>query len=278
MNAADGEIRHQTGYLNAEDGTRLFWQGFEPAGEHRSVVALVHGYNSRSDYLLPMMWSLAEAGLACYAIDYRGHGNSGGMPCHVFRFNEYLMDVQTLCRHVSERAGEREIFLLGNSLGGLIVSHYGLVHPDQLRGVVLTAPFFGPAFQVPRFLDLCAQAASRVCPTYCVGLPRKYQDQPERVTLRWWTETLSAQQLFHRQAERFRVPVLMLHGQRDGVACPRTARSLFERFGSRDKTFRIIPEARHSDLDPGCGPDWWYEVREWLSRRVERAPLHCSAS
>lgn len=270
MRKADGEIRHQTGYLQADDGTQLFWQSFQPAGEHRSVVALVHGYNSRSDFLLPMMWSMAEAGLACYAIDYRGHGRSAGVPCHVFRFSEYLSDVQALCRHVSECAGEREIFLLGNSLGGLIVSHYGLLHPDQLRGVVLTAPFFRPAFRVPRLLDLCAQAASRVAPTWCVRLPRRYQEQPDRVTLRWWTETLGAQQLFSRQAERFRVPVLLLHGQRDGVACPRVARSLFDRLGSRDKTFRILPEAHHNDLDPNWGPDWWNEVREWLSRRVDR--------
>jgi alpha-beta hydrolase superfamily lysophospholipase len=94
------------------------------------------------------------------------------------------------------------------------------------------------------------------------------------VSLRWWTETLRAQQLFQRQAERFRLPVLMLHGQKDDVACPAVARELFERLGSRDKTFRILPGARHGDLDPIWGPDWWSEVRDWLTRRVDRAAMH----
>jgi alpha-beta hydrolase superfamily lysophospholipase len=224
-----------------------------------------------------MMWSMAEFGTASFAIDYRGHGKSEGRPCHVLRFSDYLFDVKALCRLVSERAGDREMFLFGNSLGGLIASHYGLLHADQLQGVVLTAPFFGPAFRVPRFVDACARVAGALLPNCCVDLPRRFLDQPHRVSLRWWTETLRAQQLFRRQAERFRLPVLMLHGQKDDVACPTVARELFERLGSRDKTFRILPGARHGDLDPIWGPDWWSEVRDWLTRRVDCPSLAASA-
>lgn len=268
------EIRHESGYLRASDGTRLFWQGVSPAGEHRTVVGMLHGYNSCSDYLLPMMWSLAEAGTASFAIDYRGHGKSEGTPRHVSRFTDYLSDVSALCGHVSARAGEREIFLFGNSLGGLIASHYGLVHPDQLRGVVLTAPFFGPAFRVPCLVDFCARAAGVVFPNCRVAVPQRFPDQPRQISLRWWVETLRAQRLFWKDAERFRLPVLVLHGQEDAVACPSVARELFERLGSRDKTFRILPGARHGDLDPIWGPDWWSEVREWLTHRVDQRHYH----
>ena len=258
--------RHESGFLEAEDQTRLFWQGLEPEGGHRAAVALIHGYTCSSDDLLPMMRHFADQGLACYAIDYRGHGRSQGVPRHIFRFSEYLTDVRALCRHVGERAEERSVFLFGNSLGGLITSHYGLVHPDQLRGLVLTAPFFGPAFQVPRILDMVARAATYLCPT--LRIPRRSESLPDYVTIRWWTETVAAQQAFRRQAANFRVPLLLLHGQEDGVACPRTARSLFERLGSRDKTFRFLPGARHRDLNPVCGPTWWSQVTDWVMQRV----------
>lgn len=266
------EIRHESGYLHASDGTRLYWQGVSPVGRHRTVVALLHGYNSNSDYLLPMMWSLAETGTASFAIDYRGHGRSDGTPRHVSRFGDYLKDVAALCRHVSRRAGERSIFLFGNSLGGLIASHYGLVHPDQLRGVVLTAPFFGPAFRVPRVVDFCARAAGVLFPNCRVALPRRFREQPHQISLRWWVETLRAQRRFRQEAERFRLPVLVLHGQEDAVASPSVTQELFARLGSRDKTFRVLPGAQHGDLDPIWGPDWWCEVREWLLRRVARVP------
>lgn len=265
LGSAENIVPHN-GYLTAPDGTRLFWQGLEPGPEVRGSVGLVHGYSASSDYLLPMMHGLAEQGMACYAIDCRGHGRSEGVRQHVFRFQEYLSDVRTLCAHVRRRAGEGRVFLYGNSLGGLIGSLYGLSHPDQVDGLVLTAPFFGPAFRVPRVLDCCGRAISLMCPR--LRVPRGRPDLPAHVTLRWWTETVRAQQVLRRLAPKFTLPVLILHGQADGVACPAAARSLFERLGSRDKTFRIVPGASHRDLDPVWGPECWNEVREWLARRV----------
>ncbi len=64
------KLVRQSGFLEAEDGVWLFWQGVEPREERRASVALIHGYNSSSNYLLPMMHSLAEQGFACYAMDY----------------------------------------------------------------------------------------------------------------------------------------------------------------------------------------------------------------
>ncbi len=270
METVAGELRTDSGFLESEDGTRLFWQGVEPCDELKGAVALLHGYNSRSDYLLPMMNRLAQDGFACYAIDYRGHGRSEGLPCHIFRFREYLMDVRTLCRHTAERAERRRTFLFGNSLGGLIASHYALRHSDQVYGTILTAPFFGPAFRVPGPLDACGRLVSYVCPTFRV--PRRHPDLPEHVTLRWWTETVAAQQVLFRHAHKFTLPTLILHGQKDGVASPTVAQAYFERLGSRDKTLRMLPGARHRDLDPAEGKAWWNQVTEWLMVRSGRIP------
>lgn len=260
------ELRHESGFLTTEDGAELFWQGLSPRNDARASVALVHGYNSFSDYMLPMMASLARQGLACYAVDYRGHGLSEGLPRHVFSFQEYLADVQALCRHVSDRAGDQQVFIFGNSLGGLISSVYGLFHPDQLSGTVLTAPFFGPAFRVPRVLDYCARAVSYCHPRF--RIPRRHAEQPEHTTVRWWTETSTAQQVLRQQAEKFTLPVLVLHGQKDPVACPIAAASMTERLGSKDKTFQLLPEAGHYDLDPCRGSSWWSQVCDWLLART----------
>src|SRR5688500_18099623 len=106
---------HQSGYLESEDEGMLFWQGIVPNDGHRASVAMVHGFNSSSNFMLPMMKHLAEQGRACYAIDNRGHGRSQGVRRHIFRFGEYLSDLRTLCDHVSRRAGTGDVFLFGNS-------------------------------------------------------------------------------------------------------------------------------------------------------------------
>jgi alpha-beta hydrolase superfamily lysophospholipase len=267
METIETPWRHQSGYVKTHDGVRLFWQGLEPRGGSRGAVAALHGCNSSSDYMLPMMSSLAEQGFSCYGVDYRGHGRSEGLAGHIFHFRDYLTDVEALCRHAAERSNGQGLFLFGNSLGGLVASLYGLMHPVYLRGVALTAPFFWPAFRIPFHLNLCARALSLLHPT--MRVPRRRADQPEHITLRWWTETLTAQQVWRRQAEKFTLPVLILHGQEDAVACPAAAYSLFRRLGSRDKIFGIFPGARHDDLDPCWGPRWWNKVGAWLTRRVE---------
>jgi acylglycerol lipase len=258
--------REESGFIQSCDGTRLFFRALEPEVGHRGTVALLHGYNSSSEFLVPMMRRLAGEGFACYGVDYRGHGRSEGPPRHVARFDEYLRDARALYRYAGERSGSERIFLFGNSLGGLVVGLYGLLRPERVEGAILTAPFFYPAFRVSPALNTCARLTSLVCPT--LRLPRQRPDQPEIITLRWWTETLGAQARFWRQAEQFQVPVLMLHGQRDDVACPRAAARLFRRFGSRDKVCRLIPWARHADLDPSRAPAWWDPIRYWLDSRA----------
>jgi lysophospholipase len=267
ISAAREGLVHEAGFLTAADGTRLFCQELSPHGPVAAWVALVHGYNSFSDWLMPMMAAFARKGLACCAIDYRGHGLSEGVPNHVFRFQEYLEDAEALCRHTVERAGQQPVFLFGNSLGGLIASHYAVSHPERLRGLALTAPFFGPAFRVPRVMDLCARAASYCRPTLCI--PKQHPEMPERMTFRWWTETLRAQQWLWRRANHITSPVLLLHGERDIAACPRTARLMLRRFASQDRTFRRLPGATHQDLDPCAGEAWWSEVAGWMLERTD---------
>jgi len=72
------------------------------------------------------------------------------------RMRQYLADAGALCHHVVERATGRDVFVLGNSLGGLIAAHYAVLHGDTLGGVIMTAPFFGPAFRVPPLAMLYA--------------------------------------------------------------------------------------------------------------------------
>ena len=269
------DLIHETGFLTAEDGTQLFCQGLAPRAGFRAAVALLHGYNSFSDWSLPMMAALARHGLACSAIDYRGHGLSDGLQLHVFSFREYLADAGALCRHVAQQADGRPLFALGNSLGGLILSHYVLHHPDTLQGVILTAPFFGPAFHVPPLAALFASVTGLCRPTQ--RIPRHHPDLPEYITYRWWVETTRAQQWFRRRAAQFNVPVLVLHGEEDRIACPRTAAELVGRFAVTDRTFRLLPGCGHCELDPCRSEGWRDEVRDWILQRAGTARPGCAS-
>lgn len=245
---------------------RLFVQWLRPSGRVRGAAAFIHGFNSAGDYQLPLMGCLAEAGFACYAADCRGHGRSGGEKCQILSFDEYMEDAAALTGFVTARE-ERAPFLFGNSLGGLIASIYAARQPEgRLRGVLLTAPFYAPAFKLPLYASALITAVSRWMPS--CRLPRRHPRQPPIVTMRWWTETRRAQALWKRESAIFRLPTLILHGAEDRVACPAASFDRFSRMQSADKEIGFLPGAGHEDLDPSWGPEWWPTARRWLLDRT----------
>ena len=70
------------------------------------------------------------------------------------------------------------------------------------------------------------------------------------------------------QAERFRLPLLMIVSGRDPVVDPKTTLAFFERIGSADKTLKVFPEMLHEPLNE-VGREAVVEVIvEWLARHV----------
>lgn len=107
----------------------------------------VHGYN---DYFLQaeLADSVTVWGLDFYAVDLRKYGRSlveGNRRFEVRDISEYYADIDTALA-IMQRAGVREVVLMGHSTGGLIVSSYladtseSGRHP-LLRGVILNSPF-----------------------------------------------------------------------------------------------------------------------------------------
>jgi len=63
----------------ARDGAQLAYRRYAPAAGAavRGSVVLVHGSSANSQSVHPLAQSLARAGFAVYALDIRGHGDSG---------------------------------------------------------------------------------------------------------------------------------------------------------------------------------------------------------
>jgi pimeloyl-ACP methyl ester carboxylesterase len=89
-----------------------------------------------------------------YAVDLRGHGESGrGLP-HGYVLDQYVADTICFCVDIARAP----VALVGHSLGGVIAFEVAAARPDLVRGVVLIDPplFRGgdqPAF-IPPFEQL----------------------------------------------------------------------------------------------------------------------------
>ena len=91
--------------------------------------------------------------------------------------------------------GDLPLFILGNSLGGLVVLDYALHYPAGLRGVIAAAPPLGEV-GVPPFLMTLGRVMSRIWPRFSleVGMDLSGLARDPAVV-----DTMLADPLFHRR-------------------------------------------------------------------------------
>jgi non-heme chloroperoxidase len=96
------------------DGARLAYRAYAPQGLPRGSVVLVHGSSAQGNSMHVLAKAFAEAGYAAYALDMRGHGDSGTKG-HIAYVGQLDDDVEDFMRGVQPA---RPATLAGFSAGG----------------------------------------------------------------------------------------------------------------------------------------------------------------
>ena len=108
--------------------------------ESKPSLILVHG---GLDHARNWDWVARELReeFHVYALDLRGHGNSAWAPGALYSVAEHVLDLSALADIVNDFP----IYLIGHSLGGLIVMHYAGIYPERVRKVINIEGFGPPA-------------------------------------------------------------------------------------------------------------------------------------
>lgn len=103
-------------FVTARDGTRLAYRLY-PGRAGGGVAVVIHGSTGLASGMHALASALAAAGTAVYAIDLRGHGESGTLGDIGYR-GQLEDDLADLVAVIEQRSpGERRL-LIGHSLGG----------------------------------------------------------------------------------------------------------------------------------------------------------------
>jgi alpha-beta hydrolase superfamily lysophospholipase len=258
---------HQEGWFRGAGGLSLFRQTWRPAGPTRAVLINLHGLGDHSGLYPTLVDHFTARGIAVYAQDLRGNGRSAGQRGYVERWEEYREDLGRFVALVRQEEPGQSIFLLGNSLGGLIVLDYVLHRPEGIRGVIAASPPLG-RLGVPGPLLALGRLLSRVWPRFSVRTGMDLSGLARDPVV---VETVLADPLFHRlgtarlstevvaaiarvqaEAPRFPLPLLVIHGSSDRMVAPDGSRAFVARVGHPDRELREYPGAYHvlfADLD-----------------------------
>ncbi len=274
---------HSQGWFAGAGGLSLFRQTWRPPGRPRAVLLNIHGLGDHSGLYPTLVDHCMTWRFVLHSHDLRGHGRSPGQRAYVERWEEYREDLRRFVALVRSEEGDLPVFILGNSLGGLIVLDYALHHPDGLRGVIAISPPLG-RLGVPAPLLALGRVLSRVWPRFSIrtgmdlsGLARDpvvvqtvlADPLVHRVgTARLSTEVVAAIARVQEGAPRFPLPLLVLHGSEDRMVPPDGSRTFVPRVGHPDHELREYAGAYHVLLADVDHERVLTDLEQWIAARL----------
>lgn len=275
------------------DGLTLRTRHTTPTAPPRADIVLVHGIGDHVDGI--PYTTAAEAfcahGFGVHRLELRGHGRSDGHPAYVDAFDDFRADLHAFTSHVRASHATGPLFLVGVSLGGLIVTDCALHHPDGLAGVVAVAPALGetggsrvllallpllsrivPRLGIDPGLDLARLTRDRAMLQAYVGDDPLYQ---RRITPRLAAEVMTTIAAVRARAGDLRVPFFALHGTADTVTSPAGSRWFFEQAGVADKAYASYDGALHNLFVETNRDEVFADIAAWIGERC--APVDPTA-
>ena len=237
-----------------DDGIQLSAVLEKPAGkESCPLVILLHGFSSAKDrpHNILAAAAMREAGFATLRFDLYGHGESGGE----FRKHtpyKWLSNTMAVIDY-ARGLGYAGLYLSGHSQGGLVAALAAGMEADRISGLILRAP----AFLIPQG----ARDGNLLGHTFD---PDRIPDVvPTIKGLELDGNYIRVAQAIHVEeaADRYRNPVLILHGDEDDTVPPADSERMAKRYRNCDLEI-IAGETHHFDRHPERMREI---IRNWLS-------------
>jgi fermentation-respiration switch protein FrsA (DUF1100 family) len=205
----------QVVHFKTQDGLTLYgW--YAKATAHHPTLVYLTGNAGHIGYRAPMIQAMLQQGFGVLIVSYRGYGGSPGDPHEQGLYNDAHAALQFIkAQHVPWQC----TVLYGESIGAAVAIESAGHFP--VAALILQAPF------------ISLQAIAH----------EHYPLLPTRYLLRESYHSID-------RIKHLTMPLLILHGDQDGIVSVAHGKALYEASSSSVKRLKIYPGYDHNNLDP----------------------------
>jgi len=249
-----------------------------------AVFLLVHGLGTQSESWNCLSEFFLPYNISSYAIELRGFGETPDEKGHIGSFHTYFDDLRRLREVIALENKGKKIFLIGQSLGGIISFRVALREPDLFDGLICMAPAFVSRLKFG-FSDYAGMAISLLYnPRKRFNMPfdsgmctrdvdcRKVLDSDPR-EIRFATSKLLLNIFIAQIRSRstrggISIPLLFLLSGKDMLVDTKASRRLFRALKTEDKTVIEYPEMHHALNIALTREKVFEDILKWVKKRT----------
>jgi lysophospholipase len=278
-------MQHRESSFAGVGGIPIVYDVWLPERRPRGVLVLCHGFGEHARRYDHVIERLGELDLAIYAPDHRGHGRSGGKRVHLKDWTEFTDDLHQLFGIASTDWPGTDRFLLGHSMGGSIALTYALDHQQDLKALMLSGPAVDVTSGTPRIVVEIGKLVGRFLPGVPVesldaklvsrdpAVVSAYEEDPlvhhGKVPAGIARGMILAADRLPERLPSLTIPLLLQHGQDDGLASVHGTELIAEYVGSEDLTVEIYENLFHEVFNEPENEEVLDDLVEWLRPRVQ---------
>ncbi|MFC1480464.1 alpha/beta fold hydrolase [Candidatus Omnitrophota bacterium] len=247
-----------------------------------AVLLLVHGLGGHSGRWTSLAEFFLQEGISSYAIELKGFGQTPELKGHVGSFDQYTEDICRLGELITEKDPGKKIFLLGESMGGLISFMIAALEPGLFGGLVCISPAFSSnlkftmvehvkilwnmmlnpekQFRLPFDSEMCTRDSE------CRQVLDEDPAEHRFATAGLLRGIALAQMRGAAFARRIETSVLFLLAGQDDLVKSEASEKVFRALKTKGKTLIKYPEMRHA-LSIGLGREKVFsDILNWLRK------------
>ncbi|GAB5493469.1 MAG: monoacylglycerol lipase [Phototrophicaceae bacterium] len=267
----------------ASDGTKIHTVYWRPAGISERVVIIAHGKDEHSGRYEHVAKHLTDAGYHVYALDHRGHGQSGGDRSHVDDDTQFITDLKQYHTQIKDTHPNATIFLLGHSMGSVISLQFILTYPDAVDAIIVTGTATDVSTGVSSLLRTAGNFVHNIYPQAPIQPPggdEVLTRAPEMLEkagsdplfYKGWTKSslakyiLDTGEMIQERASEITMPILIMHGEDDALTPISGSHFMYEHVSSSDKTLKTWANMLHEILNEVEREAVLKTITDWLAK------------